>query len=230
LRLSQAPGTLGHTEIHEHLFVPQEEVPVAAAQPTPLPAPAGPVERLSTAAAGELAGRDLDVLADQQLQADLKALEQVRRRTEAHQIALANTLKTRQARRLTDRGVEAGKAARQADRATRQELTNELHWSPSDARRATRLGGELTAAGTSSQAREQFADGGSRRGMPSCWPTPCGTSPVTSVTGPRRCCWRPPDVRTRSPSDAPAADCSPSWTTMPPWVTSSAATPAARAA
>jgi hypothetical protein len=158
LRLSQAPGTLGIPRYTNTYSFTQEEVPVAAAQPTPLPAPAGPVERLA-AAAGELASRDLDQLADQQLQADLKALEQVRRRTEAHQIALANTLKTRQARRLTDRGVEAGKAARQADRATRQELTNELHWSPSDARRATRLGGELTAAGTSSQAREQFNSG-----------------------------------------------------------------------
>jgi hypothetical protein len=133
-------------------------VPVAIAQPTPLPAPAGPVERLSTAA-GELVGRDLDGLADGQLQADLKTLEQVRRRVEAHQIALANALKTRQAARLADRGMEAGKAARQAERATREELTNQLQWTPSDANRATRIGGELTAAGTSSQAREQFNSG-----------------------------------------------------------------------
>jgi hypothetical protein len=133
-------------------------VPVAIAQPTPLPAPDGPVERLSTAA-GELVGRDLDGLADGQLQADLKTLEQVRRRTEAHQIALANALKTRQAARLADRGMEAGKAARQAERATRQTLTDQLQWTPSDANRATRIGGELTAAGTSSQAREQFNSG-----------------------------------------------------------------------
>ena len=131
---------------------------MAAAQPTVLPAPEGPVERLSAAAA-ELPGRDLDALADRQLQADLKTLEQTRRRTEAHQIALANALKTREAARLADRGVEAGKAARQAERATRQELTNELQWSAGDASRATRIGDELTAAGTSKDARERFADG-----------------------------------------------------------------------
>ena len=131
---------------------------MAIAQPTPLPAPAGPVQRLS-AAAGELADRDLDELADYELQDDLKALEQVRRRVEAHQFALANTLKTRQAARLEDRGVESGKAARQADRTTRDKLTNDLHWTPSDANRATRIGGELTAAGSSKDVRERFADG-----------------------------------------------------------------------
>ena len=131
---------------------------VAAAQPTVLPAPEGPVQRLAAAAA-ELPGRDLDALADQQLETDLRTLEQVRRRVEAHQIALAAAAKHRRAARLADRGMEAGKAARQAERATRQELTNELQWSASDARRATRIGNELTAAGTSTDARERFADG-----------------------------------------------------------------------
>ena len=131
---------------------------MAIAQPTPLPAPAGPVARLSTAA-GELADRDLDVLSDHQLDADLETLEQARRQLEAHQITLASTLKTRQAARQADRGVEAGKAARQADRTTRDKLTNDLHWTPSDARRATRIGGELAAAGTSQEARQRFADG-----------------------------------------------------------------------
>ena len=78
---------------------------------------------------------------------------------EAQQIALATTRKSRQARRLTDRGMEPGKAARQAERATRDELTNELHWTPSDARRATRLDGELTGASSSHDARARFADG-----------------------------------------------------------------------
>jgi hypothetical protein len=133
-------------------------VPVAAAQPAVLPAPAGPIERLAIAA-GELPGRDLDGLADGQLDADLTVLDQVRRRVEAHQIALANARKTRQARRLTDRGTDPGKAARQADRETRDKLTNELQWTPSDARRATRIGDELTGAGTSKEARERFADG-----------------------------------------------------------------------
>ena len=131
---------------------------MAITQPTPLPAPAGPVERLAAAAA-ELPARDLDGLAEQQLDADLATLEQVRRRVEAHQIALADTRRRRQAARLADRGVEAGKAARQADRETRDKLTNDLQWTPSDASRATRIGDELTAAGTSPDARERLADG-----------------------------------------------------------------------
>ena len=131
---------------------------MAIAQPTPLPAPAGPIELLATAA-GELASRDLDPLTDQQLDEDLATLEQVRRRVEAHQITLASAAKDRRARRLADRGMEAGKARRQADRQTRDTLTNDLHWTPSDARRATRIGGELTGAGSSQDVREQLADG-----------------------------------------------------------------------
>ena len=54
---------------------------MAITQPTPLPAPAGPVERLAAAAA-ELPARDLDGLAEQQLDADLATLERQRERLE----------------------------------------------------------------------------------------------------------------------------------------------------
>ena len=131
---------------------------MAAAAATPLPSPEGVVDRL-LAAAAELADRDLDGRPDGQLGADLETLEQVRRRVEAHQIALADILKTRRTRRLRERGTDADKAARQAERATQDELTDTLQWSRSDARRATRLGRELHAAGTSDGTRDAFSAG-----------------------------------------------------------------------
>ncbi len=131
---------------------------MALAAASPLPAPEGAVERLRAAAA-ELPHRELDGLADPQLGADLEHLEQVRRRVEAHQVALAETLRARRARSLRDRGTDAVKAAREAERATQNELTDSLHWSRADARRATRLRSDLDTGGASPHARDAFDQG-----------------------------------------------------------------------
>ena len=131
---------------------------MALAAASPLPPPDRVVQRLLTAA-GELIDRDLDELGDGQLVEDLDHLEKTRRRVEAHQIALAEVLKTRRARRLRDKGRDPEKAARQAERATQDELTDTLQWSRSDARRATRLGRELSSAGASRGTREAFREG-----------------------------------------------------------------------
>jgi hypothetical protein len=119
---------------------------MVASAATPLPSPhEAALDRL-VACAEEVAALTSDGLSDGEVVRELEVLEQVRRRAEARQCHLANVLCTHRAARLRENGTDPERAGRRAEADTRRQLTGDLQWSPSDARRATQLGKQLAAA------------------------------------------------------------------------------------
>ena len=100
---------------------------------------------------------DIDVLGPQDLDRHLTACEQARRRLEARQYRLAETLRARRAERLKQAGTDREKAERQARTETQRQLREKLQWTPSDARRATRLGRQLSGSPAAGRQLERGA-------------------------------------------------------------------------
>ena len=113
--------------------------------------PSDPVEVL-VGATEALLERDVDALPEPEIHRELEALEQVRRRSEARQCRLAEVLRRRQARRLQEAGQDPARAGRKAEQQVRRQLTNGLQWSPSEARRASQLGQQLSDSPASGAA------------------------------------------------------------------------------
>ena len=117
--------------------------------------PDGVVSRLVEAAAA-LPERDLDKLAPATVDADLEALETVRRRVEAHQHRLIDLRRRRRVAEHRRRGQRKDQAKRRAQREEREQVRDEIGWGPGEARRATELGEDLE---DSEAARRAFDEG-----------------------------------------------------------------------
>jgi hypothetical protein len=125
----------------------RHELQVAVARPQAAAVPADgvvPVERLIERPVG-----DLD---DDAIRAELAAVEQLRRRLHARSCRLAAALTERQQRRALEARPVDAHAVRHATRRTQQELQERLRWTPSEAKRAQRLGKELTHTPAASRA------------------------------------------------------------------------------
>jgi hypothetical protein len=122
-----------------------------------------PMDRLA-AALDLILGRHPDELEEAEISAELEGLERANRRIGARLSRLASALANRRAKTFVEadraRGgrADAGRLAQQAVREVRRELSEELDWTPSEAKRAVELGRRLGVEG-SEGSRRAFEDG-----------------------------------------------------------------------
>jgi hypothetical protein len=103
------------------------------------PAPAVALD----AAVRSLAAVPIDELDDTQVRAELSVIEEARRRLEARSCRLAAALTDRERQRAVQARPDDPRAARNAERRTRDELQDQLRWTPSQAKQAQQLGSGL---------------------------------------------------------------------------------------
>jgi hypothetical protein len=103
-------------------------------------------------AVGALTAVPIDELDDGQVRAELKVIEDARRRLDARACRLAAALTDRERRRAIQAKPDDPRAARKAERRTRAELQDQLRWTPTEAKRAQELGSELTHSPESAKA------------------------------------------------------------------------------
>jgi hypothetical protein len=92
------------------------------------------------AAVASLTAISIDQLDDDQILAELIAVEEARLRLDARACRLAATRADRERRRAVKERPHDPRAARKAERRTRDELQDRLRWTPSQAKRAQELG------------------------------------------------------------------------------------------
>jgi hypothetical protein len=95
------------------------------------------------AAVRSLAAVPIDELDDTQVRAELSVIEEAKRRLEARSCRLAAALTDRERQRAVQARPDDPRAARNAERRTRDELQDQLRWTPSQAKQAQQLGSGL---------------------------------------------------------------------------------------
>lgn len=100
------------------------------------------LERL-VAAVDEALSCDLDDLSEPALRRQLRVFEDVKRRVHARQVRISGTLADRCRRVADERDPHDRRASERAEQDLRRGLTDDLNWSPSEAKEATRVGRRL---------------------------------------------------------------------------------------
>jgi hypothetical protein len=120
---------------------------VATGQPRPQQTTAALDEAVRRLTAISIDERD-----DDQVLAELTAVEDAKRRLDARACRLAAARTDRERRRATQAKPDDPHAARKAERRTRDELQDQLRWTPSQAKQAQQLGSGFAHSPESGQA------------------------------------------------------------------------------
>jgi hypothetical protein len=104
------------------------------------------------AAVRSLTATSIDELDDDRILAELAAVEDAKRRLDARACRLAAARTDRERRRAVQARPDDPHAARKAERRTRDELQDQLRWTPSQAKQAQQLGSGFASSPESGRA------------------------------------------------------------------------------
>jgi hypothetical protein len=108
-----------------------------------LPGQVGTRRDILAAAVSALTATTIDELDDHAIRAELEVVEDAKRRLDARACRLVAALTDRERRRALDARPDDPHAARKAERRTRDELQDQLRWTPTQAKQAQQLGSGL---------------------------------------------------------------------------------------
>jgi hypothetical protein len=121
--------------------------PAAAVDPADPAAPIDPTAPVDLATAVDaLAAQPIDELDEPQIRGQLAEVDAAMRRLDARRCRLAAALVERQRRRAKEADPDDARAGDRAERQVQRELADQLQWSTSDAKRATKVGRQANTA------------------------------------------------------------------------------------